>query len=142
MNSETIHSNLFTLVTAAAQFATKSRRLQLSGDKPDCELPAIFQLQGPQYVKRVRGIPPVYTLRVELWIYAQSDDTNTAPISVLNPLVDAVRAALEPAVDGDEQTLGLSYVSHCFIAGDIEIFDAILGNTVLAIIPVEILATD
>lgn len=140
MNRETIYSALFSKVSSAANFTTVARRLRHEGDVPREEMPALFQLQAGEDINRLRGVPPSYTLSVELWLYAHADDTE-APSSVLNPLIDAVTAALEPSLDSDTQTLGLANVSHCWISGRIEIFEGILGNTAIAIIPVNILAT-
>jgi hypothetical protein len=82
----------------------------------------------------------VWTLNVELYLYAHSSDPYQAPAMMLNPLVDAVEAALAPAATTGIQDLGLpTMVQHAYIAGRIETDEGVLGDQAVAIIPVEIL---
>jgi hypothetical protein len=61
-------------------------------------------------------------------------------VTLLNPLVDAVEAALMPAATTGVQDLGLpAMVQHAYIAGKIETDEGVLGDQAVAIIPVEIL---
>jgi hypothetical protein len=86
------------------------------------------------------GAPTIWTLLVELYLYAHSSDPYLSPATVLNPLVDAVEAALAPAATTGLQDLGLpSMVQHAYIAGKIETEEGVLGDQAIAIIPVEIL---
>ena len=59
---------------------------------------------------------------------------------MLNPLLDAVVAALAPGgadLAVNAQTLG-GLVSHCWLAGKIETDEGALGGQAVAILPVEI----
>ena len=86
------------------------------------------------------GAPMVWTLTVELYVYAHSSDPYLAPAMVLNPLLDAVEAALMPAAVTGVQDLGLpAMVQHACIAGKIATDEGALGDQAVAIIPVEIL---
>ena len=61
-------------------------------------------------------------------------------VMVLNPLLDAVEAALAPDPVGHVQTLG-GLVSHCWIAGRIQTDEGVPGGQAVAIVPVEILVS-
>jgi len=140
MNREPIYSALFATVAAAANFVTASRRLRHWGDVGPAEQPALFQAQKSETAKRARGLPPRWTLEVELYVYAQAPDELTAPATVINPLLDAVEAALAPSgadLATATQTLG-GLVSHCWIAGKIQTDEGVLGGQAVAIVPIEI----
>jgi hypothetical protein len=86
------------------------------------------------------GAPTVWTLAVELHLYAHSSDPYQAPAIVLNPLLDAVEAALAPSPATGVQDLGLpSMVQHAYVAGKIKTDEGTLGDQALAVIPIEIL---
>ncbi len=137
---ESIYSALFALVSESAPFVTKSRRFRLVTTMQSSELPALFQTQSGEDTQQVRGIPPKYTLKVDITIYAFNPDTNGPATPQLNALVDAVEAALSPSPVTGVQTLG-GLVSHCFISGRTDYFDGVLGNQAIAVMPIEILTT-
>ena len=140
MNREPIYSALFATVAAAAPFVTVSRRLRHWSDVGPAEQPALFQAQKSETAKRTRGLPPRWTLEVDLFVYAQAPDELTAPATVLNPVLDAVEAALAPAgadLATGTQTLG-GLVSHCWISGKIQTDEGVLGGQAVAIVPIEI----
>jgi hypothetical protein len=59
---------------------------------------------------------------------------------LLNPLIDAVEAALAPSPAAGLQNLDLpAMVQHAAIAGKIDTDEGALGDQAIAIIPVEIL---
>jgi hypothetical protein len=59
---------------------------------------------------------------------------------LLNPLLDALEAALAPSPATGIQNLGLpAMVQHAYIAGKIETDEGVLGDQAIAIVPVEIL---
>ena len=103
-------------------------------------LPAIFQTQTGEDTQVVRGIPPKYTLRIDITLYAINPDTTQPATPQLNALIDAVEAALAPSPATGVQSLG-GLVSHCYISGKTDIFEGDLGNRAAAVIPVEILTT-
>ena len=86
------------------------------------------------------GAPPVWTLSAEFYLYAHQSDPYAAPASVLNPLLDAVEAALAAPYATGLQTLGLpAIVQHAYIAGRIVTDEGLLRDQGVAIVPIEIL---
>lgn len=140
---ETIYAALFAKVTQAANFVTTSRMLVHWADVPPEGHPALFLRQVSETYSRQRGLPPRVQLSVEVYMYVhtmqQQLAPNVTPSTLLNPLLDSVEATLAPD-DGSNQvqTLG-GLVSHCWIEGQIEIFEGVLGDQAVAIIPVSIL---
>ena len=140
VNREAIYSALFTLVSGAADFVTTGRRIQIITQMQPSQLPALFQQQVSEDTQQVNGIPPKYTLRVDIAIYALNPDQTQAATPQLNALIDAVEAALAPSPVTGRQTLG-GLVSHCFINGKTDIFEGDLGNKAAAVLPIEIVTT-
>ena len=138
---EPIYAALFARVANAASFVTAARRLRHWSEVSPAEQPALFMRQkGESAGGAERGTPTVWTLTLELYVYAHADDSYVAPATVLNPLVDAVEAALAPVAATGTQDLGLpDTVRHACIAGKIEITEGVLRDQAVAIIPVEIL---
>ena len=140
VSREAIYSALFTLVSGAADFVTTGRRIQIITQMQPSQLPALFQQQVSEDTQQVNGIPPKYTLRVDIAIYALNPDQTQAATPQLNALIDAVEAALAPSPATGRQTLG-GLVSHCFINGKTDIFEGDLGNKAAAVLPIEIVTT-
>lgn len=143
MTREPIYAALFALVSGAAPFATASRRLRPWSVVEPAEQPALFQVQKRETAKAAEGSPTSWCAEVDLYIYCQAPDDETAPATVLNPLVDAIEAALAPAgrdLPGGTQTLG-GLARHCWISGAIETDEGALGGQAVAIVPIEILVT-
>jgi hypothetical protein len=138
---EPIYAALFDLVTGAAGFVTAERRLRHWSDVAPAEQPALFMTQKSETAAvKALGAPLVWTLTVELYLYAHSSDPQLSPATVLNPLIDAVEGALAPATATGLQDLGLAaMVQHAAITGKIETEEGILGDQAIAIIPIEIL---
>ena len=138
---EPIYAALFDLAAGAAGFVTAERRLRHWSDVAPAEQPALFMTQKSEVAAvKTLGAPTVWTLLVEFYLYAHSSDPYLSPATVLNPLVDAVEAALAPAATTGLQDLGLpSMVQHAYIAGKIDTEEGVLGDQAIAIIPVEIL---
>ncbi|HTW53153.1 MAG TPA: hypothetical protein VME45_14775 [Stellaceae bacterium] len=141
INREPIYAALFGLIESAADFAAVDRRLRHWSDVAPAEQPAIFMAQKTELAKiNTLGAPTVWTLSVDLYIYAHSSDPYLAPATVLNPLLDAVEAALAPSATTGIQDLGLpAQVQHAYISGKIETDEGVLGDQAVAIVPVEIL---
>ena len=138
---EPIYAALFARVASAAPFVTAARRLRHWSDVAPAEQPALFMRQKEEEAAgSERGTPTVWKLAVELYVYAHTSDPYVAPAAVLNPLVDAVEAALAPLAATGIQDLGLpDMVKHASIAGKIETTEGVLRDQAVAIIPVEIL---
>jgi hypothetical protein len=144
MVREDIMAALLTLVRNVAGFAESGRRLKFWTDVAG--MPALFVIQTDNEFDHQHGgatFPPRRTIGAEIWLYA-STDPETPPGTTLNPLLDAVEAALAPPYPGAAQTLG-GLVEHCWIGGaygqeaKIEIYEGHAGNQAAAIIPVRIL---
>ena len=138
---EPIYAALFIRAATAANFVTTARRLRHWSELTPAEQPALFMRQRSETAAvPVLGAPPVWTLVVELYVYAHESDPRAAPAMVLNPLLDAVEAALAPPPATGLQDLGLpAMVQHAMIAGKIDTDEGALGDQAIAIIPVEIL---
>ncbi len=143
MTREPIYEALFALLANAADFATASRRLRHWSNVEPAEQPALFQVQKRETAKSLEGSPAQWRAEVDVYVYCQAPDDETAPAIVLNPLLDALEAALLPAgadLASGTQSLG-GLVKHCWIAGAIETDEGALGGQAVAIVPIEILAT-
>ena len=138
---EPIYAALFTRVATAAPFVTAARRLRHWSEVTPAEQPALFMRQKYEVAAGAeRGTPTAWTLAVELYLYAHASDAYAAPATVLNPLLDAVEAALAPLAATGIQDLGLpDMVRHACMAGKIETTEGVLRDQAVAIIPVEIL---
>jgi hypothetical protein len=138
---EPIYAALFALVAGAADFVTTARRLRHWSELTPAEQPALFMLQKEEVATvPTLGAPTVWTLAVELHVYAHAGDPYVAPATVLNPLLDGVEAALAPLPATGVQNLGLpTMVQHAYIVGKIETAEGVLRDQAVAIIPIEIL---
>lgn len=138
---ETIYGALWTLARGAAGFASADRRLRHWAEVAPVEQPALFLSEkGGLARSRRLGAPIVWMLYADFYVYAHSSDPYLAPAMVLNPLVDALEAALAPSPATGIQHLGLpEMVSHAQILGRIDTDEGVLGDQAVAIVPVEIL---
>jgi hypothetical protein len=138
---EAIYAALWERAAGAARFTTANRRLRHWADLAPAEQPALFLSEkgGNAAVKRL-GAPIVWTLYADFYVYAHSSDPYLAPGTILNPLLDALEAALAPEPTTGIQDLGLpQMVQHAYIAGKVETSEGVLGDQAIAIVPVEIL---
>jgi hypothetical protein len=138
---EPIYAALWSLASGAARFATASRRLRHWSDIGAAEQPALFMSEkGGHAVVKALGAPVVWTLYADFYLYACSSDPYAAPASLLNPLLDALEAALAPSPVTGIQNLGLpGMVRHVTISGKVETDEGVLGDQAVAIVPIEIL---
>jgi hypothetical protein len=140
MNREAIYSALFGVLAASSAYVTASRRLRHWSDVGPAEQPALFMVQKFESVQLQRGQVAKHVLTVDVFVYVQAPDELTPPAMMLNPLLDAIEAALAPAgpdLATNAQTLG-GRVSNCAINGRIETDEGVLGGQSVAIIPIEI----
>jgi hypothetical protein len=141
INREAIYQALFDLVKALPGFVTTSRRSRLAKDVAAEEQPILFQeeWQGETVTHQGQGLPAKHLLYVDLGFYARlPEDKDLAPGSILNPLIDAIEAALLPDEDEENQTLG-GLVEYCRINGKILKNEGLLDGQATVVIPVEIL---
>lgn len=138
MSREAIYAALFAQVSGAAGFKTKSRIFKPYSDVDAAQRPAIFMVQDAQTADQMRQRPPKWTLRAWLFIYVWSPDPNTTATTQLNGLLDAVEAALAPNPVTQVQDLG-GLVSHCWIEGEVDIYDGSISEQAIAVVPVSML---
>jgi len=138
---ESIYAALWTLAAGAASFVSANRRLRHWADVAPAEQPALFMSEkGGTAVMKALGAPIVWTLYAEFYLYVHSSDPYLPPAMLLNPLLDALEAALAPSPATGIQNLGLpAMVQHAYIAGKIETDEGVLGDQAIAIVPVDIL---
>lgn len=136
MTREPIYAALFTLLGNAAPFATKSRRLRHWNDVSKDQQPALFMAQRSEIASTVRGMPTEWTITVDVYVYSRTDG-KLDPGPIINPLIDALEAALAPNPIENAQTLG-GLVHWCRIDGAIETDEGTLGDQSVAIIPITI----
>src|SRR5207244_11744704 len=88
---EPIYAAPFDRVAGAAGFVPAERRLRHWSDLASAEQPALFMAQKSETAAiKALGAPTVWTLNIELYLYAHSSDLRLSPATVLNPLLDAV----------------------------------------------------
>ena len=110
-------------------------------DLAPAEQPALFMSEkGGHAATKTLGVPIVWTLYADFYVYVHSSDPYLAPARLLNPLLDAIEAALAPSPAARVQSLGLpAMVQHAYIAGKVETDEGVLGDQAIAIVPIEIL---
>ena len=138
---ELIYAALWEFAAGAASFASANRRLRHWADVAPAEQPALFMSEkGGAAVMKALGAPIVWTLYADFYVYVHSSDPYLAPAMLLNPLLDALEAALAPSPATGIQNLGLpAMVQHAYIAGKVETDEGVLGDQAIAIVPVEVL---
>ena len=141
---EEIYSALFTLLQQVTGVPTCSRHLLHWSDVAPAAQPALYLTAVGEGWERIHGLPPKRTLRARVWLYTYSSpDLATAPSTQINELLDAIEAALAPTEPspvglGMVQTLGgLAY--HCWIVGNIETDEGLLGPQAVCVITIHIM---
>lgn len=134
INREPIYAALAALLYTSAPYTTTSRRLKHWNDVPAAAQPAMFIAQRNELPQTDRGNPTRWSLNVDVYIYFRTDG-GAEPGPILNPLLDALEAALEPSPVENVQTLG-GLVSWCRIEGAVETDEGTLGDQGVAIVPI------
>lgn len=132
---ESVFAALFAKLSGVATFALSGRRLVNVQDLNPEQFPAAFQLQGKQTWRFSPNAPPVLTLRATWVLYTFQTDPAAAQSTPLNLLLDAVRTAMLPPAGGVKQSLG-GLVEYAAIDGDVEIFEGVLGERAVALVPI------
>jgi len=135
---EAVYAALFAQLATLPSIVTVSRRLQNAQDMQPEGFPAAFQLQGEQAVKYAGNTPSIYTFKADWLLYTHNSDPTVTPTTQLNALIDAATALLTPSPAAPRQTLG-GLVEYCAIDGNIQVFEGILGDRSIAILPISIL---
>jgi hypothetical protein len=147
-NTDPIFAALFALATSATidgnpAFAFTRRGMMPPEKIPS--LPALLMEQLPDDYEAGLNRPPILHLEAHLWIFARVPAvtaTSTPPGTILNPLKDAVIAALANfGPNYPNQTLG-NLVSNIWINGKIDLDEGLADQRGIVRIPVRILAMD
>jgi hypothetical protein len=144
VNREEIYAALFAHLNAQKTnniLTTASRRLRHIEECQPAEFPCAFQVQDTETANGRPKLPTIWTLNAEWWVYSYEPDTNAAPSTKLNPILDALTEALDPEVPVTLETLS-GRVYHAMISGSVEIIEGVLGDRALAIIPIKIIKAD
>lgn len=134
---EAVYAALFAKLQTLPGLVTVSRRLQNVQDVQPESFPAAFQLQGEQQSKFSGNTPTVFTWKADWLLYVHDDDPDSAPSIQLNQLIEAASALLNPSPATNRQTLG-GLVEYCAIDGNIQVFEGVLGNRAVAVLPITI----
>lgn len=150
MNREPIDAALFAFFSAIAAsdgsklFKTATRKVAHWDGVPPEDCPAMLLLPSRERANRKKGLPTVWTGAYDLLLYVHTgaqNDPSVTPASLMNPLLDAIEAALTvDDLSNNALTLG-GLVSHCAIEGEIVKFLGSLGDEAVAIVPIEILTS-
>lgn len=144
---ETLYAAVFakfaTLTSGGSPlFKTAERKLRHWNEVATEECPYLAMTQISEIFESRRGLPQRIQLVTRFHIYVKTQatqDSSIIPAQLLNPLVDAFCAAL--SIDDMKNfvcTLG-GLVSHCWIEGQTETSEGLLGDTEVCSIPVQIL---
>lgn len=135
MNREAIWTAAFDHVRSLAAFAETDRKVKHWADCTN--FPALYLNQGTEtVVKTGRGLPSVYTMTGEIYLYVRNESNGT-PATQVNTMLDLVEAAFPS--DGKLSLGGL--VEDCWIEGSIARDEGVLGDVGVAIVPIKILVT-
>ncbi len=140
-NFEPIYAALFAKLASIPGIKTTSRKMAHWADVPAKQQPALYMIQsGETNENPARGLPPKWRLKAEFYLYVNpGEGKSIIPSQVMNPLLGAIRDALAfDNVVANTCTLG-GLASHCWISGEIEVYDGVLGDQAVAVIPVDIL---
>lgn len=134
---EAVFAALFAELKTLPGLMTVSRRLVSIDDVPDENFPAAYQMQGNQKLEFQGATPTLNAWSASWLLYVRQPDQTEPPSALLNPLIDAACALLAPAAAFSKNTLG-GLVEYVAIDGDIEVFEGVLGDRALAILPLKI----
>jgi len=138
VSRDAVFAALSVLLQGIPGVVTFSRRLKHWSDVDPLEQPALFLAGAAKAPRQDKsGLPVIWALQGNLYLYVHNTDPDIAPSTKLNDLLDAIEARMAPAFPGQKQTLG-GLCQHCWISGPIETDEGILGDQAMAIIPFEI----
>lgn len=139
MIREPVHAALFALLSQSSKFITASRRVKHWADVPSAaDQPALFlSSRGQVATVRQPGMPPIWDLAFDAIVYVKTTgEPDLSPATLMNPLLDAIEAAMAPDNFATRKlTLG-GLVEHCWIEGEITTDEGVLGDQGVALIPI------
>lgn len=139
MNREAIWTKIFDVLTTIKDFQESGRKVIHWNDCP--AFPAVYLNQGGETVRKPgRGIPSIYELQADIYIYCRNE-SNGVPAIQINELLDKVIVALLPPNPIDnKQTLG-GIVEDAWVEGEISRDEGTLGDFGVAIVPFKVLVS-
>lgn len=140
LDFEPIYEALRLRLASLEGVKTVSRRMQHWTAVAPADHPAIFTAQVSEAPENVKGQPPRWRLKVDVYVYVHvGNSTKAVPATALNTILRDVRGlfVVNPVTGVPEGFNGLC--SHVWIAGEVELFDGVLGAQAVAVIPVEVL---
>ena len=145
--AENAYTALFTLLQSVTGLATingvpaVSRTLTDPTQMAWENTPAIFMNETGEHIapsKGFEGLRARQMLMCDLYLYVYNGGVGGACSTLMNNMLENIRAAIAPATGYPFQTLNET-VSHCWVSGKIEIIEGVLNGQGVAIVPVEIL---
>lgn len=136
---EAVYGALFNLLSTTPGFASYWRQIPPISQLSNAQLPALMMRQkSEQAIPGGYAMPNKYVVTVELCIAASTpvSSSEVIPAEILNPLIDAVEAQLEPNIVTGRLNFNDVNVSDVVISGIIEYFEAISDDTSYAYIPI------
>lgn len=141
MARETIYQALFNTLIAATGIKKSSRRFKMWTEVDKADQPFLCTMQKTEQAIYLRGIPHKWASEVDVFIYTNAGNDSDAILATpLNTFIDAVENAMKPPLGSEVQSLG-GVVEHAEINGAIEMFEGVLGDQSVAIIPIKLLWT-
>jgi hypothetical protein len=135
---EQIYSTLFSLVASTSGIKTSGRRVKQFTEVNPADQPAVYMVQKRETAQFQTKLPTKWQLHVDFILYGHnSGQPQVSPMTSLNPIIDSIVNALQPAVINYEQTLG-GLCERCRIDGDIITDEGVLGDQAIVVIPVTI----
>lgn len=118
-----IMAAIFAKLSSVPGFVTRERRFRDLARVSAAEQPYLTLLGSDKQdaAYKQEGAPAVWTLEPTIFVYARTEDPNTAPADVLDPLVDGIEAALQWVAGDSSPTIGApttlgGRVTHCRIS--------------------------
>lgn len=140
-NIEAIHVALFAVMQAMvtdAKLRGASRRLEHVNEFDIARAPVGFQHQLPMKLAGRGQSLPRNTFRVDWYFYVGGME-GAVHSTQLNELVDEVLTRIAPSLPGQKQTLG-GLVEDVYVEGEVEIYEGVLADRAVAIVPLTIVA--
>lgn len=133
---EQVMSALFALTAPLETSGVLKRRsrIALTWDNvsPE-EQPALYQIETSETAQAQKGLPTIYTLGVEWYVYVNgTNDPSVIHSTALNNILDSLEAIIAPVPGTDTQTLG-GLVSRVSPASR-EIYEGTLGNQAVGVL--------
>lgn len=144
MTREEVYQGVFAFFAALTSggsplFVTATRRARTWEQVAPEEAPALLFMQRSETSEKPRGLPHKWTLHCDLYLYVHTgtnNDPTVTPSALINPLLDAIEAALTIDDQSNSATTIAGLVSRIAIEGEIQITEGNQGDTAVAIIPI------